>query len=186
MECKGENDMIENASTAQKTAIMNAARSMCAAAKTAPKTKGVDHIKTCIITCQEKDALADEMERLSKALNYGFFARDANCIRSSEAVVMVGTTMENRGLQEGCAYCRFENCTDCTDKNGVCVYDPLDLGIALGSAVSVAADARIDNRIMFSAGKAALSLGYMDEDVIIAMAVPLSISGKSPFFDRKR
>jgi len=178
--------MIENAPAAENTAIMNVARSMCAAARTAPKTKGVDHIKTCIITGEEKDALADEMERLSEVLNYGFFIRDAKCIRSSEAVVMVGTTFDTRKLQEGCAYCNFENCTDCTDKNGICVYDPMDLGIALGSAVSIAADARIDNRIMFSAGKAALSLGYIDSDVKIAMAVPLSATGKSPFFDRKR
>lgn len=178
--------MIQNAAEAEKSAIMIAAQSMCAAARTAPKTKGIDHIKTCIITGQEKDALADEMDRLSEVLNYGFFIRDAKCIRSSEAVVMIGTTFDTRKLQEGCAYCNFENCTDCTDKNGVCVYDPMDLGIALGSAVSIAADARIDNRIMFSAGKAALSLRVMDDDVKIAMAVPLSATGKSPFFDRKR
>ncbi len=178
--------MIENSAAAEKAAIMNVARSMCAAARTAPKTKGTDHIKTCIITGEDKDTLADEMERLSEVLNYGFFIRDASCIRSSEVVVMVGTTFDTRKLQEGCVYCHFKNCTDCTDKNGVCVYDPLDLGIALGSAVSIAADARIDNRVMFSAGKAALSLGVMDADVKIAMAIPLSASGKSPFFDRKR
>lgn len=178
--------MIEDSAAAEKTAIMNVARSMCAAARTAPKTKGTDHIKTSIVTGKEKDALADEMERLSEVLNYGFFIRDAGCVRSSEVVVLIGTTFDTRKLQEGCAYCNFINCTDCTDKNGVCVYDPMDLGIALGSAVSIAADARIDNRIMFSAGKAALSLGYLDEDVKIAMAVPLSVSGKSPFFDRKR
>jgi uncharacterized ferredoxin-like protein len=177
--------MIENSTAAEKAAVMNAARSMCAAARTAPKTRGIDHIKACIITGEEKDALAAEMDRLSGILDYGFFVRDAICVRSSEAVVLIGTTFDTRKLQEGCAYCNFENCTDCTDKNGVCVYDPMDLGIAVGSAVSVAADARIDNRIMFSAGKAALSLGYMDHDVKIAMAVPLSATGKSPFFDRK-
>jgi uncharacterized ferredoxin-like protein len=177
--------MIENSTAAEKAAVMNAARSMLAAARTAPKTRGIDHIKTCIITGEEKGALADEMDRLSEILSYGFFVRDAICVRSSEAVVLIGTTFDTRKLQEGCAYCNFENCTDCTDKNGVCVYDPMDLGIAVGSAVSVAADARIDNRIMFSAGKAALSLGYMDHDVKIAMAIPLSATGKSPFFDRK-
>jgi len=44
-------------------------------------------------------------------------------------------------------------------------------------------DHRIDNRIMFTIGKAASTLGMMPECKVI-MGIPLSVSGKSPFFDR--
>jgi uncharacterized ferredoxin-like protein len=60
----------------------------------------------------------------------------------------------------------------------------VDVGIALGSAVSVAADHRVDTRIMFTIGKAALTLGFLD-GVYQAYGLPLSATGKSPFFDRK-
>ena len=77
------------------------------------------------------------------------------------------------------------SCADCADKGGVCVYDPMDLGIAIGSAVAAAADDRVDNRVLFSAGRAAMSLGLMGEDVHMVMGIPLSVKGKNPFFDRK-
>lgn len=177
--------MIEDTYSAQESAVLDTARHMCAAARTAPKTKGTDHIDTCIVTGEDKQALADEMDRLSEELGYAFFQRDARNVRNSAAVVVIGSAYGTRGLGEGCAYCRFEGCAACEDKDGVCVYDPLDLGIALGSAVSIAADARIDNRIMFSVGKAALSLGLLGPNIKIAMGIPLSAAGKSPFFDRK-
>lgn len=59
-----------------------------------------------------------------------------------------------------------------------------DLGIAVGSAVSVAADNRIDNRVMYSAGKGALKAGMLPPDVKIAYGIPLSISSKSIYYDR--
>jgi uncharacterized ferredoxin-like protein len=59
----------------------------------------------------------------------------------------------------------------------------MDLGIALGSAVSVAADLRIDNRMMFTVGKAASALELLGEHKMI-IAIPLAVEGKSPFFDR--
>ena len=65
------------------------------------------------------------------------------------------------------------------------MYDPMDVGIALGSAAATAADCRVDSRILFSAGRAALQLGIMGEKVRLIYGLPLSVSGKSPFFDRK-
>jgi uncharacterized ferredoxin-like protein len=59
----------------------------------------------------------------------------------------------------------------------------MDLGIALGSAVALVSDNRVDNRIMFTIGKAAAALGFLGEYNLI-MGIPLSVSGKSPFFDR--
>jgi len=48
----------------------------------------------------------------------------------------------------------------------------------------VAMDHRIDNRVMYSAGKAAIEGGFLSEEVIVAYGIPLSVSGKNPFFDR--
>ena len=55
----------------------------------------------------------------------------------------------------------------------------------LGSAAAAAADARVDSRVMFSVGRAAKSLGLLGEKASLVLGLPLSISGKSPFFDRK-
>ena len=93
------------------------------------------------------------------------------------------TRFSTRGLDDG--YCGYPTCKACAQAGATCVYDPLDQGIALGSAVSVAADSRVDSRVLYSAGRAALSLKLMDADVRMIMAVPLSVSGKSIFFDRK-
>jgi uncharacterized ferredoxin-like protein len=45
-------------------------------------------------------------------------------------------------------------------------------------------DRRIDNRIMFTAGKAAVKMGMFPPKVAIVYGIPLSVSGKSVFFDR--
>ena len=70
------------------------------------------------------------------------------------------------------------------DAGGTCSFNAGDLGIAVGSVVSLAADLRVDNRIMYTAGKAAIELGLLGDDVFIAYAIPLSAKGKNPFFDR--
>ena len=54
----------------------------------------------------------------------------------------------------------------------------------LGSAVSRAQAYGVDTRIMFSAGTAAAHLGLLGEGVQQVLAIPVSISSKSPFFDR--
>jgi uncharacterized ferredoxin-like protein len=177
--------MIEDSRTAETTAVLNVARQICAAARTAPKACGKDQLSSCILTEGNKDKLAAEMDRLAKVLDRPFFGRDANNVRASQAVVLLGVTLEQRGLNEACKLCRNENCNECAEKNGVCIFAPMDLGIALGSAVSIAADNRMDSRILFSAGQAARSLNILPKEVGIIMAIPLSVSAKSPFFDRK-
>jgi uncharacterized ferredoxin-like protein len=156
---------------------------MCAAARTAPKARGIDHIQTLVVTGEEMEALAVEMDRLGAELDAPSFIRDAKNVRESQAVVLIGTRLKQRGLD--CGYCGFPTCAACRDAGAACVFDPLDQGIALGSAVSVAADNRIDNRVFYSAGRAALTLKLMDADVRLIMAVPLSATRKSVYYDRK-
>ena len=177
--------MIYHSDAAEKEAVLDTAWRMCAAARTAPKAKGVDHIETMVLVGGDKDRVAAELERLAEPLNYAFFLRDAGNVRAAQALVLIGAREGQRGLNEGCRHCHFDNCADCAAKGGVCVYDPMDLGIAIGSAVAAAADDRVDNRVLFSAGRAAMSLGLMGEDVRMVMGIPLSVKGKNPFFDRK-
>ena len=138
-------------------AAMDAAVRMCAAARTAPKACGIDRLHTMILTGADKDALSAELRRLSETQNIPFYGRDAGNLDASLAVVLIGTEEAQRGLGEGCGYCHMGSCEGCLEKNGVCVFDPMDLGIALGSAAATAADLRVDTRIMYSIGKAALS-----------------------------
>jgi uncharacterized ferredoxin-like protein len=53
---------------------------------------------------------------------------------------------------------------------------------AFGSAVKLAGELNIDNRIMYSVGAAAKKLNLLDSDLIIG--IPLSVTGKNPYFDR--
>ena len=176
--------MFQHSKAAEEAAILSTAQRMCAAARTAPKTKGDDLIETAVLTGDELETLAVTMEQLSGELGYKFFLRDANNIRQSGAVVLIGVKNAPRGLGDGCSYCGYQNCAACTEAHGVCAYGPIDLGIAVGAATSIAADARVDNRVMFSAGRAALSLGLLGEGIVQLLAIPLSVSGKSPYFDR--
>jgi len=177
--------MIISSKDMEMRAALSAAERVCAAARTAPKACGIDHIVTLTLTGAEKDAVADTMDRMADEWDAGFFHRDAGNVRAAQAMVLIGVEENVRGLQEICGHCHYKNCKECAENNGVCVYDPMDLGIALGSAAAAAADCRVDSRILFSAGRAAMAMGLMGENTRMVCGLPLSISGKSPFFDRK-
>ena len=105
---------------------------------------------------------------------------------SAQAMVVLGTKIESMGVSP-CGMCGF---SDCAEKNKhpdhPCVFNTGDLGIAVGSAVSVAMDNRVDNRIMYTVGQALLEMNVFGDEVKIIYGIPLSISGKNPFFDRKK
>ena len=128
--------------------------------------------------------LADRMEALAAERGAGFLLRDAGNMRQSGAVVVVGAQRQPRGLGGLCGCCGFADCKSCTDAGGTCVYAPMDLGIALGSATAMAADRRIDTRVFFSAGRAAMDLRVLPETYGCCIAIGLSVSAKSPYFDR--
>ena len=177
--------MTYNSSEMEMRAAMSAAERVCAAARTAPKACGIDHLVTLTLTDADKDAVADKMEQLSGQFGAGFLMRDAGNVRAAQALVLFAVKESVRGLGDICGYCHHKNCAECAKSGSVCVYDPMDLGIALGSAAAAAADCRVDSRILFSAGLAAMEMGILGEGVSMACGLPLSISGKSPFFDRK-
>lgn len=176
--------MFISSQKAEEQAVLHLSYAVCAAARTAPKACGVDHMETAILTGEDKKKVSDEMRRLGEAIPAPFFIRDAGNVDASDAVVLIGVKYETRGLNERCGLCGFADCAACTAAGATCVFTGVDLGIALGSAVALAADQRIDNRIMFTIGKAAAALGLLGEYKLM-MGIPLSVSGKSPFFDRK-
>ena len=61
--------MIYSAKDMETRATLDAAARMCAAARTAPKTKGMDGLVTCVVTGEEKEQLADELHSAPKAQN---------------------------------------------------------------------------------------------------------------------
>jgi uncharacterized ferredoxin-like protein len=177
--------MIVESEKAERQAVLNLAYGVCAVLRTAPKACGFDHLDTAVLTGEDKKKLTEEMRRIGRNIGEGgeFFIRDAGNVDESQAVVIVGAKYETRGLEEMCKLCGFDDCSACSAAGAVCAFTPLDLGIALGSAVAFIADNRVDSRIMFTIGKAAASLGFLVEHKMI-MGIPLSVSGKSPFFDR--
>ncbi|MDR2908656.1 MAG: DUF2148 domain-containing protein [Oscillospiraceae bacterium] len=167
----------------EEQAVLNLACAVCAAVRTAPKACGIDNMDTAVVTGEDKLRLADEMRRLGEAFPSQIFTRDAGNVDASGAVVLVGIKYTTRRLNERCSLCGFENCAACASAGATCVFTGVDLGIALGSAISMVADNRVDNRVMYTIGKAAASLGLLGDHKLI-MGIPLSVSGKSPFFDR--
>lgn len=175
--------MIIKSSDAEKNAIKYVAELMVAAARTAPKADGIDKLDFMIVEGKEKDELAEEMRHICDDKKIDFIGRDAGNVDTAYIVVLFGTKKGPIG-NPNCGYCGYEDCAENIENNGICAFNTGDLGIAIGSAVSVAANHRIDNRIMFSVGKAAINLGYFNEDIKIVYGVPLSTSGKNTFFDR--
>ncbi|HWR39787.1 MAG TPA: DUF2148 domain-containing protein [Patescibacteria group bacterium] len=175
--------MIINSQEVENRAAAQIAEFMCVAARTAPKGRGVDNLVTCIITGEEKTKLSAEMRRIAKEAEMQFFERDADCLDKAPLVVLLGEKVKPMGVSP-CGFCGYKNCGECAQGTGLCAISVGDLGIALGSAVTTAALHHADNRVMFSVGKAAIQLGMLEEGVRIAYGIPLSISGKSPFFDR--
>ena len=169
---------------AEEQGVMLAAQLLCIAARTAPKGKGKDLLVTAILTGEDKEALRLKMLEIAERDSMSIFSRDAGNLEMADVLVLLGTRKEPLGLPH-CGYCGFADCGSMVKAGGTCSFNTGDLGIAVGSAASRAADMRLDNRVMYTAGKAAVEMGILGQGVTIVYGIPLSVSGKSPFFDRK-
>jgi uncharacterized ferredoxin-like protein len=165
--------------------VMRVAQQMLLAARTAPKGKGRDTLEMFIAGKESLETLSKQMADLGDKHQAAFFHRDAKNVLQAEAVLVIGTRIETLGLNEMCQLCGFENCVEKEQHPAIpCVFNTGDLNLAIGSAVALAADNRVDNRVMFTIGKAAVALDWFETDVKIAMGIPLSAQSKNPFFDR--
>ncbi|MGC9332382.1 MAG: ferredoxin domain-containing protein [Bacteroidales bacterium] len=166
--------------------VKQVAEHMAVAARTAPKTRGRDVIHTAIVDGDDINPLVAEMKHIAEAYNMDFFARDAENVLDASCLLLIGCEIKSMNLTP-CGMCGFKNCAEKNKHPGVpCVFNSMDVGIAIGSAISIAADFRVDNRVMYTIGQAALNLEYFDDDVSIVCGIPLSATGKNPFFDRKK
>ena len=50
-----------NSQTLEQEAVLQTARQICAAVRTAPKTRGIDHLETCVLTGEDLETLASQM-----------------------------------------------------------------------------------------------------------------------------
>ena len=173
--------MIINEREARHEQVMQIARQMMTAARTAPKGKGVDVIEIALVEGDDIRRLSEEMIAIQEENGFKFFLRDADNILNAECILLIGTREHAHGLN--CGHCGYSNCTD--RPNGVpCAIVSVDVGIAIGSACATAADHRVDTRVMFSAGLAAQRLDFL-KGCRQVFAIPVSASSKNPFFDRK-
>ena len=173
--------MIQNERDIRHEHILNVARQMMTAARTAPKGKGIDIIEVALVTGEDIRILSDKMIAMVEEHGMKFFLRDADNILSAECIVLIGTREQAQGLN--CGHCGYATCA--ARAEGVpCALNSIDVGIAIGSACATAADMRVDTRVMFSAGLAAQQLNWL-KDCKMVMAIPVSASSKNPFFDRK-
>jgi uncharacterized ferredoxin-like protein len=191
----GEAMAILTSGQIEKEAVEIAASMMAVSARTAPKARGVDSVKTVVLTDRDLEKLAREMEKKvkEKSPELPFFKRDADNVRGSAAVLLIGVSRNPKKVELplNCGACGYKNCKDLLaagkregeDFTGpVCIFQAIDLGIALGSAVKLAGELNIDNRIMYTVGAAARKLNLLDSDLVIG--IPLSVTGKNPYFDR--
>ena len=165
--------MIYDERDIRKAQALDIAQKMLVAARTAPKGKGVDVVECAVVDGDDLEALARAMEAIGQERSHAFFLRDANCVRQSLCVALVGTLTKPQGLN--CGYCGSSTCAE-KPQEAPCEINAVDVGIALGAAVSRAQ--------AFGVGQAAWKLGLLGEGVGQVYAIPVSISSKSPFFDR--
>jgi len=178
----------------ESDAVEMVARLMALSARTAPKARGIDVIRTLIVTGDERRVLARAMREYGERHNAGLFIRDAGNVEASDACLIIGSLLADAvGLD--CGGCGYATCAEMLKAQGNlrstpfcgpnCVVRMADVGIAVGSAVKTASIHNVDNRVMYTVGVGALSLGWLD-GCGVAYGIPLRASGKDIFFDRTR
>lgn len=173
--------MIYNERETRNNTVIEAAKLMMTAARTAPKAKGCDIIEIKLVTHDDIYALSNALRQLGDENKRPGMVRDANNILAAEAVLLIGSNELAMGLN--CGYCGYNSCDARAD--GVpCAMNTIDVGIAVGSACATAADLRLDTRVMYSVGYAALKLGWLPKCNYV-IGIPVSAGSKNPFFDRK-
>jgi uncharacterized ferredoxin-like protein len=168
---------------------------MAASARTAPKAGGKDFLEIVVITQEsELNSIADAMKAYApKSSNESFWLRDAANIEHSEALLLIGLRDFNAAGYD-CGACGYATCSEFTKSRAMrakemgyagpqCALRMMDIGVALASAAKTASTLNVDNRVQQRVGAAARALGLINAQVV--MGIPISISGKSIYFDRK-
>ena len=182
---------------AELQAVRMVATMMASSARTAPKARGVDAIETMILDGGDLEILASAMQHKAKEQPPYFssaFDMNARNVRNSSCVLLIGVVGYPPKIEEplDCGACGYKTCKQLLEtkkrqgkdfSGPICILKAIDLGIALGSAVKLAGELNVDNRMMYTIGAAAKKLRLLDSDIVIG--IPLSVTGKSPYFDRQ-
>ena len=176
--------MFQKENQLREKAVLAVAEKMALAARTAPKACGLDLLEIAILSGEDIKKLSGKMKEIGEREDNRTLKRDCENVLSAQAVVLIGTQYKTVGVKY-CGFCGKKNCAEAEKTGTTCVFNAGDLGIAIGSAVSIAMDNRIDNRIMYSIGVAAGEMGLLGSEIKLIYGIPLSVSGKNPFFDRK-
>ena len=129
--------MIINERETRKEYMLEAAKQIMLAARTAPKGKGVDIIEIITLSDEDIDAVSEELLRLAEKTGMKFLIRDSENIQSADAMIVIGTRQAPQGLN--CAYCGYATCAE-KPQDTPCAINSIDVGIAIGSACAKAAD----------------------------------------------
>jgi uncharacterized ferredoxin-like protein len=176
----------------ESEAVKTVAGLMALAARTAPKAVGLDSIVIEIVTGKEQEKVGEKMIRIADENGMDFFRANGEQVKLSDATVLIGLKRE-KGLGLNCGACGYSSCNELTKacaatkarksdfKGPNCAFKITDLGIAVGSAAKTASIHNVDNRVMYSAGVAAMKLGMLKECSIV-YGIPLKASGRDIFF----
>ncbi len=189
--------------SADKSAVETVLHLMALAARTAPKSFAMDCLEIEVLSLDERPRIASAMRAIgekkssaaksankAKALSLDWNC-DAETLEKADGILLLGV----RGTVTpgvNCGGCGFATCADMLrasrpegDFPGPsCIYRIFDLGIAASSAVAVAANHFLDNRMFQKIGVAAIKLGLMAKCAPI-LGIGVSCSAKNIFFDRK-
>lgn len=173
----------------ESRAVSVACDLMTLSARTAPKGRGVDSLAIRTVADDDLERLAGAMRSVAERGGSPIFQCDAGNVRTSEACLLLGIRgREAVGVDcggcghAGCGAMREAAVPAETPYGGPnCVLKVTDLGIAVGSAVKTASLLNLDNRVMYTAGVAALALGWLPE-CTVGYGVPVSATGKSIYF----
>jgi uncharacterized ferredoxin-like protein len=168
---------------------------MAVSARTAPKAGGKDFLEIIVIAKHEDlQSVAEAMKAYApQSSNESFWLRDAANIENADALLLIGLR-ESKAAGYDCGACGQPTCSEFTKSRQLtdkvmgysgphCVMRMMDIGVALASAAKTASMLNLDNRVQQRVGAAARALGLINAEV--AMGIPVSISGKNIFFDRK-
>lgn len=178
-----------------KDVIETATELMAVSARTAPKAGGKDFLEIVVITKDDDlKKIANAMEDYApRSTNEAFWLRDAANIENSQALLLVGLSKPVTAGYD-CGACGYPTCAEFAQHRTLtdremgytgphCVMRMIDIGVALSSAAKTASLLNVDCRVQQRVGAAARAIGLIQAEV--AMGIPVSVTGKNIYFDRK-
>lgn len=186
----------------EKEAVKEAAKIIGISIRTAPKSAGIDDIAYKVLTDLEKAKISLETKRIAGVLEKDKpdnvrraveldWHSDAEAIDKSDCLILIAVK-GRKPLGFNCSGCGFKDCQEFLKAKPprtifmagpFCIFQLMNLGIAISSAAKTAANLNIDNRIMYRAGLAGYRAGFLKGHSPV-LGLPLSAKGKNIYFDR--